>query len=125
VTVPQAAVAYAQARGITAPGSPSASTAAPSPTSDASGLTASAAAPSPATVVVLEGGTPRPVWVLLGLSDGERVEVVSGLQPGQQVVTSSTGGQTSGQQISGTGAPAAAGRPAATPASAPTPQRKG
>lgn len=120
VTVPQAAVAYAQARGITAPGSPPAATAAQSPTPAAPGVAAPAAAPSPATVVVLQGGKPTPVWVLLGLSDGEHVEVVSGLQPGQQVVTASTGGQVPSQQATGAGSPATA-----TPVATQTPQRKG
>jgi len=40
------------------------------------------------TLYVLRGGEPRPVRVRTGVSDGERTEILSGLEPGDEVIVS-------------------------------------
>jgi RND family efflux transporter MFP subunit len=39
-----------------------------------------------ASVWVLENGTPKKVSIMVGMSDGQRIEVLSGLKPGQKVI---------------------------------------
>ncbi|MGQ9558718.1 MAG: efflux RND transporter periplasmic adaptor subunit, partial [Desulfurispora sp.] len=58
---------------------------------------------SRAFVLVLESGQPRPRRVQVGLSDDLNVEIKSGLQEGDTVITGQTG--TGGRAASGTGAP--------------------
>ena len=52
----------------------------------------SASSTGTAKVDVLENGVPRPRPIQIGLSDGVNTQVLSGLQPGEQVVTASSGG---------------------------------
>jgi multidrug efflux pump subunit AcrA (membrane-fusion protein) len=58
-----------------------------------------------ALVLVLRGGQPAPVRIRIGTSDDQFTQVLSGLQPGDQVVIGGGGpaGSTGGQ---GTGGPA-------------------
>lgn len=46
------------------------------------------------TVWVLDNGTPRPVQIVIGISDGTNTEVVSGdLKEGDNIITGATGGE--------------------------------
>ncbi len=51
-----------------------------------------------ATILVLQNGKPARVPVQSGLSDGNRTEIIAGLQPGEQVITGQSGGP--GQYLS-------------------------
>jgi HlyD family secretion protein len=64
------------------------------------------------TVPVLRSGSPIAVPVVTGISDGVNTQIVSGLQPGDQVVTGTVSGSSSakssssgGSNIFGVGAP--------------------
>src|SRR5262249_50977712 len=66
---------------------------------------------SAARVLVLRNGQPQPTAVQIGSSDDRNTEVVSGLQPGDQVIVGQSGGsssaatRTSGGQTNRTGLP--------------------
>jgi HlyD family secretion protein len=67
------------------------------------------------TVAVLRNGSPVTVPVVTGISDGVNTQIVSGLQPGEQVVTGTVSGSSSakssssGSNIFGVGGPGGGG----------------
>jgi multidrug efflux pump subunit AcrA (membrane-fusion protein) len=66
-------------------------------------------------VSVLQNGTVTPVAVQTGISDGVNTQIVSGLEPGAQVVTGTSSGPstkstTTGKSILSSGGPGAGPR---------------
>jgi HlyD family secretion protein len=55
------------------------------------------------TVRVLRNGSPVLVPVVTGISDGINTQIVSGLQPGDQVITGTSSGTSAGSRSSSNG----------------------
>ena len=63
-------------------------------TGNTSSTNSSSTSPQQRTVLELKDGNLTPVTITVGLNNGNQVEVLSGLQAGDQVVVSQTGGNT-------------------------------
>ena len=99
--------------------SPSANDASPSPASPAPPGARGAGGSRPAIVFVLDAsGAPQPVRIRAGISDGQFVEVATGLTEGQAVITGIAGDAVRGAT------PRAGASPAANPFAPAPPQRR-
>jgi membrane fusion protein, multidrug efflux system len=96
ILVPNTAISYAQTQAVQNPAGT------PPPTSATTG------AGTPAQVMVLSNGQSLAAPVRLGSSDGVNTVVVSGLQPGDQVVTGTSGGNRGAAAAPSFGPPAGA-----------------
>src|SRR5207253_8949474 len=70
---------------------------------DSAVLVPNAAVSSNSTVSVLRSGSPVVVPVVTGISDGVNTQIVSGLQPGDQVVTGMVSGSSKSSSSSSSG----------------------
>jgi multidrug efflux pump subunit AcrA (membrane-fusion protein) len=55
------------------------------------------------TVYILQNGVPAPVGITTGLKSGAQIEVLSGLQEGEEVIIGMSGGNRSGSRTGGSG----------------------